>query len=540
MKNHNFSVSISYPPLHKNNQTAFLSQNRQFQWTNTKNFIFPVIPAYAATLLKSKGYKVFWDDAIAEKLSYKQWLKRLIQRSPSLIAIETKTPVIKTHWKIIKDIKKAFFVIPSEAEESPNLSTSLTNSRVKRSLHFGRDDNTPTIILMGDHVTALPLESFKNSPVDYILTGGDYDFMLLNLVEHLTKGTKLSPGFYFRSNHNLIHRHPEPVEGSPKKQTNTKIINSGKFALKNHNLDILPIIDRALTKNHLYTHHNSNFKHTPGAYIMSGRDCWWGKCTFCSWTTLFPNQSYRTFSPEHSLKEIQNLIENYNIKEVFDDSGTIPTGDWLKKFCHGLIDKGFNKKIKLGCNLRMGALSQKEFNLMKKAGFRFILYGLESANQKTLDKINKNIKVSDIKETLVKAKKAGIENHLTIIIGYPWETEADAQKTLNLARQLFKDGLADSIQATLLIPYPGTPLFKELKQANKLLTLDWDKYDMSQPVIKSPISSQKQIQLIQSLFKGVLTPKFLLKKTLSIRSLNDFTHLAKYSLKFLSKLKDFK
>jgi len=100
------SVSISYPPLESKKGKPFLSQNRQFQWTNTNNVIYPVIPASAATLLSQKGYKVIWDDAIAENLSYNDWLKRLIKNKPDFIAIETKTPVIKRHWQIIKDIKK--------------------------------------------------------------------------------------------------------------------------------------------------------------------------------------------------------------------------------------------------------------------------------------------------------------------------------------------------------------------------------------------------------------------------------------------------
>jgi len=100
------SVAISYPPLKSNKGTAFLSQNRQFQWTNTGNVIYPVIPAYAATLLQSKGLKIFWDDAIAQKLTFSQWFKRLQKNKPNLIAIETKTPVIKQHWQIIKKLKR--------------------------------------------------------------------------------------------------------------------------------------------------------------------------------------------------------------------------------------------------------------------------------------------------------------------------------------------------------------------------------------------------------------------------------------------------
>nr|MCW1949304.1 B12-binding domain-containing radical SAM protein [Candidatus Shapirobacteria bacterium] len=325
------SISISYPPLNSTKGTAFLSQNRQFQWTKTGNVIYPIIPAYAATLLQSKNIKIFWDDAIAQKLTFDQWSQRLKINQPDLIAIETKTPVIKRHWQIIKQIK--------------NLSSDKTGWK-------------PIIVLMGDHVTALPNESIKNCPVDYVLIGGDYDFLLDELVNQINSG-------------------------NPPKNKIFKLSS-------NHNLNELPIIDRQLTQWQLYAYNNTNYKYKPGSYIMSGRDCWWGRCTFCSWTTLFPGQCFRSFSIKHTISEIENLVYNFGVKEIFDDSGTLPVGKWLNQLCHEIIKRGLNKKVRFGCNMRFGALNQKEYTLMKQAGFRFILYGLESANQKTLDFINKN------------------------------------------------------------------------------------------------------------------------------------------------------
>lgn len=49
--------------------------------------------------------KFFGIDAIAEALTYNQWLTRIKKEKPDLIAIETKTPVVKRHWQIIKDLK---------------------------------------------------------------------------------------------------------------------------------------------------------------------------------------------------------------------------------------------------------------------------------------------------------------------------------------------------------------------------------------------------------------------------------------------------
>ena len=98
-------VFISYPPLEDARGIPLLSQNRQFQWFNNPTYIYPMVPAYAATMLKEDGFEVIWDDAIAESKSYKDWFLNLIKEEPDLIAIETKTPVIKRHWQIIDELK---------------------------------------------------------------------------------------------------------------------------------------------------------------------------------------------------------------------------------------------------------------------------------------------------------------------------------------------------------------------------------------------------------------------------------------------------
>ena len=118
---------------------------------------------------------------------------------------------------------------------------------------------------------------------------------------------------------------------------------------RKYDLNELPFIDRDLTGWKNYAYHNGNYKKTPGTYIMSGRDCWYHQCTFCSWTTLFPTFNKRT--PESVLDEIGFLIENYHVKEIMDDTGTFPIGDWLQEFCREMIERGYHKKVTLDCNM---------------------------------------------------------------------------------------------------------------------------------------------------------------------------------------------
>ena len=59
-------VAIAYPPLPSDKGVPLLSQNRQFQWFNRPTYIYPVVPALAATLARDAGHEVAWLDGIAE------------------------------------------------------------------------------------------------------------------------------------------------------------------------------------------------------------------------------------------------------------------------------------------------------------------------------------------------------------------------------------------------------------------------------------------------------------------------------------------
>ena len=477
-------IRISYPPIESDKGVPLLGQNRQFQWFSEPTYIYPMVPAYAATVLKQAGYEVIWDDAIAEGKRYKAWFGEIGKQRPDLLVIETKTPVVKKHWRIIDDLK-----------------TACPETKV---------------VLMGDHVTALPEESFEQCKVDFVLTGGDYDFLLLNLARSLEGKEDLEPGIWYRADN--------------------AIQNSGPFVL-NHDLNTLPFIDRELTRWDLYNRLNGNYKTFPGTYTMVGRDCWWHRCTFCSWTTLFP--TYRTGAPERLVQEIGMLIEQYGVREVFDDTGTFPVGAWIRKFSNLMIEKGYNKKVRLGCNMRFGALSLEEYRLMRQAGFRMLLFGLESAHQETLDRIRKNNTVARTIDSCKKAKQAGLEPHLTIMFGYPWETKEHARKTLELGKYLLKKGYADTMQATLMVPYPGTPLFEECKEKGLLRTLDWDRYDMREPVMETPLGDDEISEMTQGMYKVAFDPKFVGRKILSLRSKEDVKFLFRAAKKVAGHLRDF-
>jgi radical SAM superfamily enzyme YgiQ (UPF0313 family) len=244
-------------------------------------------------------------------------------------------------------------------------------------------------------------------------------------------------------------------------------------------------------------------------------------------------------SAQKALDEVENLIK-LGVKEIMEDSGSLPIGDWLIEFCNGMIERGYHKKITMSCNMRItGIRDPKIWALMKKAGFRFVLFGLESANQETLDRIDKNLKVEEIEPGLKLCKEAGLEPHITAMIGYPWETKEMAERTIALAKKLFKKGFVDTLQGTIVIPYPGTPLHKYCLENDLLLTKDYAHYDQREMVMKAQISSQEAKNLVQGLYKSFASPQFIWRKLKSIRNFADIKFFWMAGWKLLGHLMDF-
>ena len=68
-------IAIAYPPLKSEKGVALLIQNRQFQWFSRPTYIFPVVPATAATMLKQAGHEVLFLDGIAAEMTAEEFEK---------------------------------------------------------------------------------------------------------------------------------------------------------------------------------------------------------------------------------------------------------------------------------------------------------------------------------------------------------------------------------------------------------------------------------------------------------------------------------
>ena len=259
----------------------------------------------------------------------------------------------------------------------------------------------------------------------------------------------------------------------------------------------LPFPDRTFTdaKNTCWQSYG-NYKKNPATHMMASNLCWWGKCTFCIDTAKLQAGEKRGLrSVDHVMEEIDDLIR-LGFREVFDDSGTFPIGDWLDEFCRKMILSGRNKKIMWGCNMKPIAEKVVPFKLMKEAGCRFMLVGVESANQETINRIQKGQDSAKVVENMKAMNDAGLEVHLTSMFGYPWETHEDAMRTVSEIHYLLKKGYVKTAQASVYMP-PRT----------------------------SPPEDHEAQRYVQEVYKAYRKPWYWWRKFIDIRRWDDVTYI---------------
>jgi anaerobic magnesium-protoporphyrin IX monomethyl ester cyclase len=101
--------------------------------------------------------------------------------------------------------------------------------------------------------------------------------------------------------------------------------------------------------------------------------------------------------------------------------------------------------------------------------------------------MNKGIGISTTTEAIRVLHKNGIFTHGGFVVGTPYETKEQINRTVMFADQLRTLGM-DSLQFSIYTPFPGTDIFKKALGNDGLLTFDWNLYDCFNPTLKTNLS----------------------------------------------------
>lgn len=418
-------VIVINPPF-KAEYGKFSRESRSPAITKSGALYYPLWLIYAAAYSKKCGHKVDFIDAPAKPLNEKQTLELVSKMTNAdervLFVLGTSTPSIKSDVAFGAELKEIY----------------------KNSF----------ILLVGTHPTATAEETLGyNDKIDAVAIG-EYDYIVKELADALDSGKKLFEvrGLCFRDDSEFVKTTPmPPIE----------------------NMDEIPFAAQFIKE---YLNECDYFFAAatyPSIQIFTGRGCPC-RCNFCVYPQTMHGHKYRARSPKSVVSEFEYIAENFpSVKEIVieDDTFTI-SKERLSSICNLLIQKKLNKRLHWLCNARVNTLDLETMTLMKKAGCRLIIPGIESGNQQILDNIKKGTKVEQYLPYVKNAKKAGLLIHACYMVGNQGETKETMQDTLKLALKLN----TDTVQFFPLIPYPGTEAYEYNKKMGYLTVGDYEHY----------------------------------------------------------------
>jgi radical SAM superfamily enzyme YgiQ (UPF0313 family) len=225
--------------------------------------------------------------------------------------------------------------------------------------------------------------------------------------------------------------------------------------------------------------------------IMASRGCPY-QCTFCSnpqmWTTRYILRDI-----DDLVAEIRTYVEKYRITALqFYDLTAITKKSWTVDFCRRLKAEGIRLAWSLPSGTRSEALDSETLALMKDVGCNYLVYAPESGSEKTLERIKKRIKLPDLTQSIMTARKLGITVRANLIIGFPGETRRDIFKSILYGLKLSVLGV-DEVPINLYSCYPGSELFRDLVSAGRIQLSD--DYFLSLASINSDFAAMRPMTM---------------------------------------------
>jgi radical SAM superfamily enzyme YgiQ (UPF0313 family) len=119
--------------------------------------------------------------------------------------------------------------------------------------------------------------------------------------------------------------------------------------------------------------------------------------------------------------------------------------------------------------------------LAAESGCNSLFMGIESVSEQQLQTMPKAInKIEQLESALKKIKKMGILVHASMIFGF----DNDTKEIFNESVRFLIKNKVSTASFNVLTPYPGTKVYEDLKNENRLITADWRYYDHNTVVFK--------------------------------------------------------
>lgn len=345
---------------------------------------------------------------------------------------------------------------------------------VARTLETAKRVN-PNIITItgGQHFTSTAQESLISYPEIDVIVRGEGELALAEVLKKVREGLPFSDtkGVSFRCGDRIVHNPPMPLI---------------------ENLDELPFPGYHFVKDLTHKYHfvAMTGRRIPYAIIEGSRGCP-HNCSFCSqWRHWLG--TWRLKSPKRIVDEMEYCYRNYGSKLIWLTDDNFGFGQRAAIMADDLMSRGISDDLMWFVQARCDdVVNNKELlPRLRRAGLRWVLLGVESLSQRTLDSFRKGITSEQAKESVRLLKENDIFAHAMFIIG----ERSDSSESISNLRKFIDELDPDFVIFAILTPFPGTVIFEEARRNGWIEDFNWSHYDMTHAIMPTETLSRKEIQ----------------------------------------------
>jgi radical SAM superfamily enzyme YgiQ (UPF0313 family) len=224
-------------------------------------------------------------------------------------------------------------------------------------------------------------------------------------------------------------------------------------------------------------------------------------CAFCSITAFYGARRY-----QRSVDEIVTFVRSLDERFfMFLDDNLTQDRDFALEVCKAIAPLGKLWATQASVEI---ADDPELLDWMRRAGCVGVFIGLESFSQNALCSQNKTLKAPLLyKEAVRTIHRHGMVVEASLIFGF----DADDKTAFESALSMLDDIEADVMQASILTPLPGTPLFDQMR--NRITDWDWEHYDYKWAVFEPAQMSRAELMAgLEWINKQFYAPRRILSR----------------------------